>query len=756
MTTPLNLGDGSFEYVENATQRRRIQVADTHVTGILTPGLVLSRESATTLAYTAGTGMYCDHADAESSQLVSFTAASAIPLAITTAHAKIIVSLTSAGVVQQRLIESFIPDHYRTEVILGRVDLDGSGQILTDGVYPFSPQSRSFAATFLDYLFSTGEFFRIESGLLLFPNGVNVKLDLSAGVVFGVGINLATNINDPNRAPFDEVKPLIFNTVTQDGTVIATDVQDVPTDQYDDLGTLTNITNGRYGYQLFFLDSAQIVWMSYGQSDDARSLQEIISFFDSLVQLHTFPPQYDGFSRMLGAVLFQEGTTNFTDTATVDIKTRLYFSGVGGVSGGGGQGTVTRVSDRLPDANGNVQLDQFQDRTDPAKIQRHDISAVTAPRTITWPDAGGTAVLEAHTQTLTQKTIDASSNTITNIGPSSIAPNYALWDESAGNVHRATGRVGVKTTTPAEDLEVDGVINARKVLIDGTTAGPAVDIKAAITDEGFAQNFSPSMVITTPNAFVQNMRIVPAFTLNANANDVFNQNVNMFVGGASNVTRTYLNWGRLTMASDFTGQISTHYDFYAANEVKQGGSTGVIFNAHGFYCDDHSVANNNFAFYSRGSTNRVIFNGPVGLGTDNPEGQLHVKTGEASAALPGTGADELVLESAGASGMTIVGADASPQSIIISTPAAAIGSVVSYTATTQKLEIDARAGGQVDLKVANVAVMSVSPAFVNVIGVVRVPDDTLVQLGAGTRGIRYNSTSGNVEIVKGGVVVASW
>lgn len=69
----------------------------------------------------------------------------------------------------------------------------------------------------------------------------------------------------------------------------------------------------------------------------------------------------------------------------------------------------------------------IQDQGDPAKRLQFEVSGVTTgnTRTMTVPDASGTITLNAATQTLTNKSIDAANNTITNIPGTALASSVA-------------------------------------------------------------------------------------------------------------------------------------------------------------------------------------------------------------------------------------------------------------------------------------------------------------------------------------------
>lgn len=88
---------------------------------------------------------------------------------------------------------------------------------------------------------------------------------------------------------------------------------------------------------------------------------------------------------------------------------------------------------------------------------------------------------------------------------------------------------------------------------------------------------------------------------------------------------------------------------------------GVIFgdadgDIRGAVLYDHGASDADHMFLQTAGSTRVTVTdiGQVGVGETDPDGQLHVKTGSAGTLTPNAGADELILESSGYTGMTIM------------------------------------------------------------------------------------------------------
>lgn len=138
------------------------------------------------------------------------------------------VYVDTAGVIQQQTAK-FTNKDYRRKVALGRVTV--AGGVITV-VQPMPVPIRAVANEVSDLANSFGNF--IESGLRISAAGANLKVALSAGVIYAHGANFYTDPEDPSRITLVGTSPKGLRYLVRSGTQLTTsDVTDLTPGVYD-------------------------------------------------------------------------------------------------------------------------------------------------------------------------------------------------------------------------------------------------------------------------------------------------------------------------------------------------------------------------------------------------------------------------------------------------------------------------------------------------------------------------------------------
>ena len=389
MANPLTVGQVA-EFSEGTPDLERLDVSDPFVTGILS-GLVLTRVDASNFSYTGGEACFNDHTDSDVTQRVTFVNSGSIPLTITSPHETVIVFLQSNGTVLQLTENTVTPAHYRQNCLLGLIQLNAVGAMDADAVELVAIQSRGFAMAFVDFLFSSNNVQFVESGLLLQPNGVNLMLDITSGIVFYLGANLNANPNDPNRIAVTGQSPLTFTSILRDGSRVAVDITTVDVSNYDGGSGLVGMSPNRWGWHVLYRTGTGEMLLQYGQNQDSHSLAGLQGNFNQYMSEYVFAPDFDSSALIVGAVLFARNTTDLSDTANNEVKDRRQFGAGGGFTGGGGGGGDSLWNSTNGDvyrASGNVGIGTPTPQN-AMDIEAGDIS-LSNDRLILQKDTGGT------------------------------------------------------------------------------------------------------------------------------------------------------------------------------------------------------------------------------------------------------------------------------------------------------------------------------------------------------------------------------
>jgi hypothetical protein len=162
-------------------------------------------------------------------------------------------------------------------------------------------------------------------------------------------------------------------------------------------------------------------------------------------------------------------------------------------------------------------------------------------------------------------------------------------------------------------------------------------------------------------------------------------------------------------AASFT--VTDVIGYWALEAAKGAGST--ITNQHGIVIGDQTQGTNNYGITSLVSsgtdkwniyasgTAANYFAGNVGIGTNSPDGKLHVLNGSAGTVTANGNADELVVENSSTGGLSILTPDVSTGYIIFGSPSDNEGAIIRYNQSGALMTIGTEiANGQLAFRTA--------------------------------------------------------
>tara|TARA_R110000803_G_scaffold210568_1_gene282684 strand:+ start:7407 stop:8969 length:1563 start_codon:yes stop_codon:yes gene_type:complete len=240
------------------------------------------------------------------------------------------------GVVQQ---QTTIPTRaeFRTKMFLGRLTSNGINIIAV--ALDVTPIQQD-----VNQIRDLSEFIgSIKKGLQIAPNA-NLTFERTSGEFFDFGTNFFTDPLDPHVRAIAAVNPAIFLLYKRDGFISQFNTN-VPVTQFDNAGTLTTLTNGRFvNHRVFGFQNGDVV-IQYGQQEFLKLSDAVeaigVEPFVQATQLQT--------GILLGIITVQKDTTSLTNVATTRITLTNQFGGIGGGAAASISGTFLEVGNNLND-----------------------------------------------------------------------------------------------------------------------------------------------------------------------------------------------------------------------------------------------------------------------------------------------------------------------------------------------------------------------------------------------------------------------
>jgi len=173
----------------------------------------------------------------------------------------------------------------------------------------------------------------INGGVYPSANGANLKFNTSAGFIYGLGINFASNTLNPNALSISGTSPCTFQYRTQTGGTV-TNVTDIDPLNYDVGGVITPITGTKATNQRIYLLQNGQFRIQYGQTEYNTLVQAI-----EALQTETFTifPNFVNNAVLIGILTVLSTATDLTDTT----KARFFFASKFGETVGATGGVST-------------------------------------------------------------------------------------------------------------------------------------------------------------------------------------------------------------------------------------------------------------------------------------------------------------------------------------------------------------------------------------------------------------------------------
>jgi len=301
-------------------------------------------------------------------------------------------------------------------------------------------------------------------------------------------------------------------------------------------------------------------------------------------------------------------------------------------------------------------------------------------------------------------------------------------------VDSTNNRVGIGTSSPANKLEVSGAIVAQGAVTAYTNTGLYLQNKgSSVFDVGAWRSgasvteLSFSTDSGSDAAPVERMRI--------------DSSGNVGIGTSSPAEKLEVHGTETTggveilLANSGDGGNTTAYTSIRSklNPIRNGGE--IRFGRESGYTSE-AAADSNLQFYTavndvNTERMRITSAGRVGIGTSSPTGKLNVYSGDSGATTDGS-ADELFLEQAGNSGLTIGTPNTSTASIFFADPESSSAGRIQYLHTSNSLTFGTAAAERMRINSSgNVGIGTSSP------------DRTLSIKGSSTTNIPLTVESGS-------------
>lgn len=294
----------------------------TSSTGVASGGVLSIDVSNTTFSITAGTGTYVDSTTNAVTNVI-WAAVANIPVTYLLTNLVTYVAITPTGTVLQQ-VSPFTNSQSRDNIILGAVVHTNLTTI--NAVNQTQHVILNPANQVADLQNSLG-FFNV-SGNIYSPNGTNLNLNKSAGVVHKTGSNWDIDQKNPNVKTLASGTAITFRYRLQNGTELANTTVVDPSN-YDVAGVLTSVPLGKFTVQRINVFSSNITRVQYGQNL-YNGLSDALAAIQTEIFITETNIAQNGLLR--GFLVVRGLATDLTSSNTYFLEAPK-FGGVGGIGG---------------------------------------------------------------------------------------------------------------------------------------------------------------------------------------------------------------------------------------------------------------------------------------------------------------------------------------------------------------------------------------------------------------------------------------
>lgn len=299
-------------------------------TGVLTGGVLSVGTPNTTFSITDGTGQIVDATGTKTN--VSWSGKTNIPVTNIATQLITFVALDSGSNVIQSTTK-FTPQQSRTLIILGvvvHVNLTNVDTVNNEQKIAYNAMSSTY-----DGWESLG-FFNV-SGNVFSANGANLNINKSAGVLFKMGSNYDTDVNNPHRRTLVSLTPAQFQYRFSNGSSgILTETNIDPNNLDNGAGGLTAVGVNKWSIQRIYSFTSNNVKIQRGVADYNTKDLAIAAIS---TEAYVTEPSIAANGLLRGWLIVKQGATALNDPLQAVFLSSGKLGEVG--SGGGGAGATS-------------------------------------------------------------------------------------------------------------------------------------------------------------------------------------------------------------------------------------------------------------------------------------------------------------------------------------------------------------------------------------------------------------------------------